>query len=39
MNRKSKPQNKKNFTMYNETLYEVEKVVSVKWIKSIPFIT
>jgi hypothetical protein len=34
MNRKQKVNNTKNFSMYNETLYEVEKVVQVKWVKS-----
>ena len=25
---------KKNYTMFNETLYEVEDVLQIKWIKS-----
>lgn len=25
---------RKNYTMYNETLYEVERVVQIKWVKS-----
>jgi hypothetical protein len=28
---------KKNYTMYNETLYEVERVVQIKWVKSSSF--
>lgn len=39
MNRKTKGIAKKKIEMYNETLYEVERVVSVKWIKSNPIIT
>jgi hypothetical protein len=29
---------KKNYTMYNETLYEVERVVQIKWVKSKSFL-
>jgi len=29
---------KKSYTMYNETLYEVERVIQMKWIKSKSFI-
>jgi hypothetical protein len=30
-----KIKDRKNYTMYNETLYEVERVVQIKWVKSI----
>lgn len=32
MSRKLK--DKKNYRMYNETLYEVERVVQIRWVKS-----
>ena len=37
MNRKA--MESKNYRMYNENLYEVERVVQIKWVKSTASLT